>query len=336
MEMTRERLYKSRFISLLLASSLLLTSCGEESTCQYPVSHVHKYVKTLDNGISIVKYLDDEDLVKWNGYKWCEDFLDITKIDESAFKALDGAFDGATNWDFLYYQMASHRDYLKFYYYYTTTERVRKTDSNGDVYYDYETRVHDGWTTNPNRSYNTGKVRVYHHYYYGYKLVYENGRFKLIKSPYVDDFREIIGDYPYFKEDCVYEDYETFHRNRYELSNLTPDDFDTSFGKPDLVNKELYYSFPLYDGNTVVCIVGNMAYLFEYNACTLNEFDVRGNYTILLSSGEELIVPIANTYFFSSQEVAKKFAKEKIGNEENIIYINNYKDNDVKKRGLTP
>ena len=60
------------------------------------------------------------------------------------------------------------------------------------------TETHDGWTDNPDYAHNTGKVRLYHHRYFGYKVLREDNKFKLERSPAVDDVRTIISEYPYF------------------------------------------------------------------------------------------------------------------------------------------
>lgn len=175
-----------------------------------------------------------------DGYEWTEEYLEINKVDEEIYKLLNGSylFDGVTNWDYLFNQMGSYQDYLRYYYYYTTVETRVKTDSKGNTTTELETVVHEGWHSNKYDSNNTGKVRFYHHQFYGFRIIFKDGRFMLDRSPLVDDIREIIEDYPYFKEQPVSEVYETFHKSRYELFDLTPEDFNT-FGHPDLSNPNL-------------------------------------------------------------------------------------------------
>ena len=153
---------------------------------------------------------------------------------------MNGRFVGVDNWDYLYNKMAHNHDYLRFYYEYWTTEIETYTDSEGNTKTRTKRVHHDGWTDNPYRSDNTGRVRLYHHMYYGYKLIYKDGKYKLEESPLVNDIREIIFEYPYFSEDCVTTVYEEFKFKKRELGSLSPYDDFNPYGQPDLSNKELY------------------------------------------------------------------------------------------------
>lgn len=227
-------------VSYALAASLMLSGCGEKSECDIPTRHVHRYTKEITEDISIEKYIDNEHL-KVKGYNWTDNYFEITSEDEKLYHIIDDLFDGVSNWNYLYYVMSCQKDYLKFYYEYDTIETYTTTDSDGKVTTHTRTVHHDGWTTNPNRSDNTGKTRLYHHKFYGYRVIYNNGIYKLEKSPLVDDIREIIFEYPYFSEKCVSLVYEQFKFKRSELKNLSVDDFDT-FNHPDLTNASLYYA----------------------------------------------------------------------------------------------
>lgn len=228
-----------KMIPYVLTLSMILSGCGEKSKCELPSRHVHKYTKQVTDDISIDRYVIDEHLTLY-GYNWNEEYIEINKHDEEIYKIMrkKSLFDGVTNWDYLYHVMATHHDYLEFYYHYTTTETYTTTDANGKTSVKTRTKTHSGWTDNPNRAHNTGKTRLYHHRYYGYRIIYEDGKFKLERSPAVDDIREIIYDYPYFSEDCIEEVYEEYKFNKHELEYLSPDDFDVFTG-PDLENKDL-------------------------------------------------------------------------------------------------
>ena len=231
-----------RVTSLALLLSLLVSGCGKKSNCEIPSRHIHKYTKEISDDITIEKYLDNEHL-KVYGYDWNPDYIEITKDDEALYKVLNSKnlFEGVNNWKYLYNVMSNHHDYLMFYYEYDTVETYTTTDDEGNVTVHTRTVHHDGWHSNPYDSDNTGKTRLYHHRYYGYRVLYENGSFKLEKSPDADDIRDIIYDYPYFSEDCVTKVYEQFKFSRFELPNLSPDDFDT-FNQPDLRKENLYDS----------------------------------------------------------------------------------------------
>lgn len=229
----------TRIMPFTLATAILFSGCGQKSECDIPTSHVHRYTKQFTEDIKIETYRDSEYL-NYSGYNWHEDYIEINKVDEELFKLLGSKklFEGTANWKYLYNEMATHHDYLMFYYEYYTTEYYTTTDSDGNT--TTHTRIvrHDGWHNNPNDYDNTGKTRLYHHRYYGYRIVYENGKFQVEKSPAVDDIRQIISDYTYFTEDCITKVYETFNFKRSELPSLSPEDFDTFIG-PDLENKSL-------------------------------------------------------------------------------------------------
>ena len=136
--------------------------------------------------------------------------------------------------------MAHHHDYLRFYYEYWTTEIETYTDSEGNTQTRTKRVHHDGWTDNPYHSDNTGRVRLYHHMYYGYNLVYKKGKYRLEQSPLANDVREIIFEFPYFSEDCVTTVYKEYYFNKYILGSLSPEDDFNPFKQPDLGNKKLY------------------------------------------------------------------------------------------------
>lgn len=223
-----------------LALSVFLSSCvSVKSECQEINRHVHKYVKTVDGQIKIEKYLDDEHLNVW-GYNWTDNIIELTSVDERYFKTLESKdlFLGTVNWDFLYYQMLTHPDYLEFYYEYDTVETYTTTDGEGHT--QTHTRIvhHSGWTQDPNYWHNTGKVRLNHYRYYAYRVVNKDGVFSLEKSKEVDDIREVLEDYPYVSEGTLTEVCEYFHFWPSQLPSLSPSDFDT-FDHPDLTNKDI-------------------------------------------------------------------------------------------------
>ena len=74
-----------RYYSALLSLLLLLSGCGEKSECELPTRHVHKYTKRANNGITITRYIESEDL-RLQGYKWNEDHININTIDADRFK----------------------------------------------------------------------------------------------------------------------------------------------------------------------------------------------------------------------------------------------------------
>ena len=225
-----KKVYKQ--ILPLLVVPFILTGCAKQAECDIPSRHVHKYTTG-----SIVNYIDSED-VKHGNFNWNNDYIEITKDDEAFYRTKGDLFEGAPNWNYLYNKMASKKDYLEFYYEYTTDDYVSETDEDGNECGYWTTTTHSGWTTNPKDSDNTGRTRLYHHRFYGYRILYKDGKYIKEKSPLADDIRDIIDEYPYFEEDCVKAVYKSFDFKRSDLPNLKPTDFDV-FKGPDLSNREL-------------------------------------------------------------------------------------------------
>lgn len=232
--------YKKRVISSAILLAILLNGCGKKAECDIPTQHVHRYVKEITDDIDIERYMEEEYLDIY-GYKRCDDYIEITETDEKFYNLLErnSLFVGKDNWDYLYYKMSNLHDYLKFYYEYDVVETRTVTDSEGNSHVETYTVHYDGWTDNPNNSDNTGKTRLYHHKYFGYRVVKNNNKFTLEKSPLVDDIREIIDEYPYLCERCEATVYKEFRFNRHKLNQLKPEDFDV-FSQPNLESNELH------------------------------------------------------------------------------------------------
>ena len=231
---------KRQVLSYMLASVLLLSGCGKKADCDIPVRHVHKYVKEVDDGFSIDAYFDSERL-EYRDYNWTPEYFEINKKDEDLYKILtkNMLINGEENWNYLFNQMVTNHDYLEFYYYYTTI--VPYTVSHGKGRTSVHLRVvpHSGWTEDPEYYHNTGRMRICHHQYYGYQVVLENNKYVLRASEPVDDIREIMSLYPYFKEDCVKIVDKEYEFNYDELSHLRVEDFD-DFKEPDLTTDKIY------------------------------------------------------------------------------------------------
>lgn len=232
--MKNNNLRKAGLLAIL--TSLILSGCSEKSNCELPSRHIHKYTKDLNNS-TITTYLDNEH-TEYFGYRWNNDYIEITKDDEAFYKTLGMKFDGIENWDYLYNTMSINHDYFTFYYRYTTIETYTETDSKGNTHIRTRTVVHSGWTDDPNYSHNTGEVRLNHHRYYGYRVTKKNGKYILERSPLVDDIREIINDYPYVDEECYDIVHKDFSFSSSKLRYLNVNDFNV-FDHPDLNNKSI-------------------------------------------------------------------------------------------------
>ena len=64
-------------------------------------------------------------------------------------------------------------------------------------YFDFDTSP--AWTTDPNHKNLTGRTRLCHHIYYGYKVVYNHaGNMCFDKSEPVDNIYDLPEEYDYF------------------------------------------------------------------------------------------------------------------------------------------
>jgi len=217
----------------LMTTPLILNGCVLQSECNVIPKHVHKYI----NKDGLVTYMNSENFSNSNFY-WQNEYIEITNDDELFYNAKRSSFYGPDNWNYLYNKMASRKDYLEFYYEYTTDDYISQIDEDGNDYGYWTTTTHSGWTKDPKDSDNTGLTHLCHHKYFGYRFVYKDGSFHKEQSPLVDDIRDIINDYPYFDEDCVKIVHKDFNFNRRDLPNLKTTDFDV-YNQPDLSNKEL-------------------------------------------------------------------------------------------------
>ena len=227
------------YVTTLSLLPFVLTGCGEKSKCELPERHVHKYVRYVNNDVLINKYLEDEELSNFSGYTWTGETIDINSKDAAFYDKTYDLIDEKDNWDYLYYMMASSKDYLEFWYEYDTTQIVTSTDSKGHTTSKVVTHHHEGWHQDSRSSNNTGKFRIVHYQFHGYKVIYENGKFYTQRSYDVDDVREILSDYPYF-----YEDFRThitsknYKISKNDLWKLDPYDPQyNTFNHPDLTNK---------------------------------------------------------------------------------------------------
>ncbi len=246
----------NRYIAAALIA-LNMTGCVPKSNCPYAntLKHIHRYQRVTPDGCTLTAYFLGEDMT-CNDFNWQEDFITTTNgIDQIVYKIItnNGLFKGKDNWNYLYKLMCNHPDYLMFYYYYETTQyinhykTVKDADGNEHEELDYveiKKIPHDGWTTNPYNSDNTGKVKIVHTRYYGYRIYEDkNKKFILQRSPYVDDIRSIMEDYPYYSANYSSDGIQEFEKqiprkfSKRELPNLKPSDFNY-FTSPDLSNKK--------------------------------------------------------------------------------------------------
>ena len=222
-------------ILALLSCPFILSGCSNQSECTETSDHAHRYVNPK-TGIEL--HIGNSEYLTYNGYIWQEDFYTLNEDDVAFYEQKKDLFYGPDNWDYLYNVMASKEDYLEFYYEYTTDDTITMVDADGNVSVFPSTTTHTGWTRDPKYSHNTGKVHLCHNKFFGYRIVYKDGKYDKEQSPYADDFREIIDDYPYFDTKCSEVVSKDYTYSVKDLPNLKVSDFN-DFKKPDLNNREL-------------------------------------------------------------------------------------------------
>lgn len=220
----------------LLSIPFMLSGCAKKSECPETQPHAHRYVNPKTG---VFTYISNFEYLQHDGYEWQEDYFLLNKDDVAFYIEKKDLFYGPKNWKYLYSRMASKSDYLEFYYEYTTDDYVSQTDEDGNECGYWTTTTHTGWSRDPYDSDNTGRVRLCHNRFYGFRLVYKNGKYKREQSPLVDDIRDIIDEYPYFDLKGSEIVSKEFQFKRRDLPSLKVSDFNT-FRAPNLANPDLY------------------------------------------------------------------------------------------------
>ena len=222
------KVYKQ--VLALIAIPFILTGC-KKTECNISERHVHKYVGSNKRG-TITNYFDFED-EKYEDYYQDgnygyftylkqDDYIEITKEDEAFYEAKGKMFKGEDNWDFLFSLMQGKKDHIEY------------CSESDDGFGNAAT----SWFTSKPSGFN-GRIRVYHYRFCGHRLVYQDGKWINERSPFVDDIREIINEYPYFEIDCYTQVYKEYKVDRNLLKSIKLEDYD-EFTGPDLDNPELY------------------------------------------------------------------------------------------------
>ncbi len=221
------KVYKQ--VLALIAIPFILTGC-KNVECDINERHVHKYVGSNKRG-TIVNYLDCEENIyndyyedvhyRCFEYQKQNDYIEITKEDEGFYEAKGDMFRGEDNWDFLFSLMSGKKDHIEYC----------------SEYDDGFGNAGESWSTSKPSGFN-GKIRIYHYRFCGHRLVYKDGKWINERSPFVDDIREIINEYPYFEIDCYKQVYKEYRVDRRQLNSIKIEDYD-EFTGPDLSNKEL-------------------------------------------------------------------------------------------------
>ena len=173
---------------VLLSAGKMITHFTKKSDCNINEYHLHKYQKGC-----ITRYIADEHMNK-NGYKWTNEIKYVDEEDKELyeFEKKNNLIRIDDNIEYLNEENKKNKDYIEYEYRYTSYTPVGKT---------VVARTRYNWTTDANDSRLTGKKRLCHYLYKGYKIERnDNGKYVLVESDYVDDILSIKDEYPYFKK----------------------------------------------------------------------------------------------------------------------------------------
>ena len=229
-----------RILPTMLITTLLLTGCNKtKEACNVKDPHLHLYQKEISSSQVLSSYFNSEE-EDYQGFTKTDDIKLMDEYDQAFYAAIGDTplFEGIYHWNYLYNLMCKHQDYIRF-------ENISYENVEIEVY-DTEGNRGTKHVLIPTKSYkekhyasgNTGVVRIYHHLFYGYKVEERDGKLQLIKSPLVDDIREVLEEYPYFTENCFEIVTKDIEFTPSTLGFLSADSF-TCFNHPDLENKSM-------------------------------------------------------------------------------------------------
>ena len=229
----------SKILPTMLITTLLLTGCSKEQKCSNHDPHLHLYQKE-SYGTVLSTYLNSE-VDELNGYTKTTDTLPMDDYDKAFYAAIGdkALFEGVYYWNYLYNLMVRHQDYIRFENIQYENVEIEVYDKDGNRGTKHVLVPTKTYKEKPGAAGNTGVVRIYHYQYYGYKVEEIDGRLQLVKSPLVDDIREILSEYPYYTDTCYELQTKDIEFTPATLAFLSADSF-TVFNHPDLTNTSMY------------------------------------------------------------------------------------------------
>lgn len=201
--MNKETLTKTqellkRLGALALSGVLLITplsACGKKMDCSYKGEHAHKYV----NDEGFITY-QNSDYEFEEGFGWTSEVVDYT--DEMKLLDDHNLLKIEDNKELLEKLISQNNLFIEYEYEYMWMMPIPHYSFNGKtttVYYTYISMWDEDFTTDPNHSDLTGRIRESDYKYYGYKIITdEKGKPKIVRSELVDNLFDIAGEYPYF------------------------------------------------------------------------------------------------------------------------------------------
>ena len=180
----------------------ILPQGNENTKCKISGKHIHLYSKFVD-GYKITRHIPGEKK-EIEGYTKEKDFVRTDRFYDDILKLLNKKklFRAEQNIDYLSHLVEINKPYIE-YEYDNMEQDIKFTfDEEGNTIPLVKTVHKTGWHGDKNDPKNTGRAREHRAMFYGYKIIMEKDKPKLVKSPLVSDIAEIIQEYPYYCENC--------------------------------------------------------------------------------------------------------------------------------------
>lgn len=208
------RRMKATLLAGTMSMSLVgLSGCAKNVPCDIPGRHAHYYVSDDDLGRYIIS--EKEYISKLNR---TDDYILIDKNDADMFKYINkkGLYKIDDNREAIADITKNQHDFMEYryrYHYIMLVPQYHKVGKVTTVTYLHIPMTGYSWTTDENRSGLTGETRICHYVYYGYKIVKDGSKTKLVRSELVDDISQLPAEYNYIKDSF----YTIVDLNNYEV-----------------------------------------------------------------------------------------------------------------------
>jgi len=181
-------------LGLSLSLTVFLTGCVKKMECsddKNGILHLHKYVST--DGCTTYFQSEDE---YYEGYRWTDNVIYINEEDKALYDFLDqnNLVSISDNQEVIRNFMETEDEYIEYQYKYTdriTVGYVKLSVTKTSFSREHQSR-------------ETGIVRKAYKTYIGYRIVMEDGKYKLVPNEPVRDLTMSMERYPYFNKDNFY------------------------------------------------------------------------------------------------------------------------------------
>ena len=198
--MERKNIQRKKTIlsSLILTSAIIMSGCVKDVECDINYSHAHYYEDDND-----LKRLVDSEKEYIGSFERKDDYVIIGSDVRSLllFERENKLININLNEDAIKKMISQNEDFTEYKFSYLSDDTIPSYNVNGQnvsINYSCEPEVCYSWTTDESHEELTGKKRVVHYMYYGYKVtIDEKGNFILKRSDAVDSLEDLPLEYQY-------------------------------------------------------------------------------------------------------------------------------------------